>query len=415
MGLSSRSSGRRVCRFEAKAKAVASPAPAPPERPAPLLRAATLGDDAYFVRAAFDFLPRQHGRSARVDKMGRDGRPRVAAVKGDPLAGVAPNITALAISGHTFFTGGEGGRILAFCRKPRESLLWQPPELCVGGPVRDLAVSSHGAGHVIAACRRAKLPGADADDEASKVASMWNVPSGASEASSEVRLQGHRGPIHSIAVSPSHPTCAAATASADGCLLLWDVHTGSNFLAVNHGCEVVKVTFRPGVATELLTVTADGLARIWDLRVGYKSPVWCVNSHHGGWPSAAISGDASIALVSESGVAQLFDLTVGGARPLHRWRLPHCARPQDVAFVSGSKFVVMTGSDGFLYSTRTCDGSCRVLAVQDPVDVDGTQSWCGLRALGRVCSERHCVAYTFADYGFGMGYVKEASQLADVQ
>ncbi|RPH76634.1 MAG: WD40 repeat domain-containing protein, partial [Candidatus Rokuibacteriota bacterium] len=77
------------------------------------------------------------------------------------------------------------------------------------------------------------------------------------------RLAGHQDRI--TAMGFSHDGRRLATASKDGTLRLWDVHSGAELVAVSHGHgdEVVSVAFSAD-DTRLVTASEDNSARVWD-------------------------------------------------------------------------------------------------------------------------------------------------------
>ena len=131
-------------------------------------------------------------------------------------------------------------------------------------------------------------------------------------------LDGHRGSIESVAVSPDGRLVAGG--SSDGVILLWEASTWKRLASlVGHEGPVHSVAFDPRGDT-LASGGEDGLVRLWDLSThsargalpGHSAPVQCVAfGPHG---RRLASGDGVInrlmpRMEDEPGHVKLWDLS----------------------------------------------------------------------------------------------------------
>ncbi|MBA2307646.1 WD40 repeat domain-containing protein, partial [Candidatus Dependentiae bacterium] len=134
---------------------------------------------------------------------------------------------------------------------------------------------------------------------------LWNTTSG----EQMCKLQGHTGPITSVAFSPDDTTLL--TGSADSTACLWDTKTGQQLHTLEgHTGSITSVAFSPDGKT-ILTTSSDNGARLWDLTGNLLaiSPqevtIWTV----------AFTADSSIILVTS-----LYDrANVSSGERVHLW------------------------------------------------------------------------------------------------
>jgi WD40 repeat protein len=102
----------------------------------------------------------------------------------------------------------------------------------------------------------------DASARASRMgtarAAVWSVDTGIKIAD----LNGHRGAVYAVALSPN--ASLVVTAGADATARLWDAATGVELAVLRgHSGQVYSATFAPSGAF-VLTAGEDGTARLWD-------------------------------------------------------------------------------------------------------------------------------------------------------
>ena len=147
--------------------------------------------------------------------------------------------------------------------------------------------------------------------------------------------------VRAVALSPDGSK--ALTVSYDGIARIWDVSSGKGDHRLAHDGPVYGVAFSPD-GSRVLTSSVDGTARIWDALSGREVH----RLDHGGWVhDVAFSPDGSKALTgSIDGTARIWDASSG--QEAHK--LAHDGPVLAVAFSpDGSK--ALTGSD---------DGTARI-------------------------------------------------------
>ena len=80
-------------------------------------------------------------------------------------------------------------------------------------------------------------------------------------------LTGHEGPIACLDFSATSSTLASG--SWDGTLKLWDVYKNSCIETMEHGCDVMAVSFRPD-GKEICTSATNGNLYIWEVETGQQ-------------------------------------------------------------------------------------------------------------------------------------------------
>ncbi|XP_065834633.1 transcription initiation factor TFIID subunit 5-like isoform X2 [Oscarella lobularis] len=164
-------------------------------------------------------------------------------------------------------------------------------------------------------------------------------------------LHGHGGPVYSTSFSPDR--FLLLSASADGTARLWDLHTYSNLVAYKgHNSPVWDVDFSPS-GYYFATASRDRTARLWatdnpqPLRIfsGHLSDVECVKFHPNGNYVATGSLDRS---------CQLWDLVSGSAV---RVFTGHKGIITSLEFSVDGRFLVCGGTDQCVYVWDIASGA----------------------------------------------------------
>ena len=175
-----------------------------------------------------------------------------------------------------------------------------------------------------------------------------------------IRLTGHTSIVHSVTFSPDGRTLA--TASADGTVRLWDIHSLHHPALLGtpltgHTDGVTSVAFSPD-GRALATGSMDHTARLWD--VGdprHPGSLGTLTGHTQGIASVAFSPDGrTLATGSADGTARLWDIS----DPRHPTALStltgHTLGVTSVAF----------SPDGRTLATGSGDYKARLWDVSDP-------------------------------------------------
>ncbi|KAH8807278.1 putative wd40 protein [Xylogone sp. PMI_703] len=115
-------------------------------------------------------------------------------------------------------------------------------------------------------------------------------------------LEGHSGPINSVAISLNGQLLASS--STDGTIKLWDLTTGELHQTLNVYSNVLSVTFSPDIQL-LASGSIDGIIRLWDLTTGelYQT----LQDHSG---PVVISPNGQLLVFSSNGqVIELWSIT----------------------------------------------------------------------------------------------------------
>ena len=96
---------------------------------------------------------------------------------------------------------------------------------------------------------------------------IWDLEAGTSRS----KLEGHKGQVNGVAVSPDGRLLASA--SWDGWVGVWDIAEGRNlFLMKGHESSVSDVAFSPDGAL-IYSASADGTIRTWDVESGEETRI----------------------------------------------------------------------------------------------------------------------------------------------
>jgi WD40 repeat protein len=74
-----------------------------------------------------------------------------------------------------------------------------------------------------------------------------------------VQMQGHGGPVHSLAIVPGQPQLASG--SQDGTLRVWDINNGNQVRSVDHGAPVITVAVKPD--GQFFASAGGNVAKLW--------------------------------------------------------------------------------------------------------------------------------------------------------
>ncbi|KAH8054115.1 hypothetical protein JL720_14483 [Aureococcus anophagefferens] len=181
-----------------------------------------------------------------------------------------------------------------------------------------------------------------------------------SEASSEVSLVGHSGPILAVAFSASGEV--VATGSKDCTARLYDAASGALKITLSgHGESVLSCAFS-GDGGRVVTGGGDAAARVWDAagRDGRRARAPARRARR-----RLLKDDRRVLTGCTDGVARIFDLAAPAAPPT---RLEgHAGAVYDVRFAPDEAAIATAGHDatvrlwdaaGAAIRTLTGHGSC---------------------------------------------------------
>ena len=165
------------------------------------------------------------------------------------------------------------------------------------------------------------------------------------------RLEGHKGQVNALAVSPDGATLASA--SWDGSVGLWDVDGGRNIhMMPGHESSVSDVAFSPD-GSLVFSASADGTIRSWDVATGEETRILV---QHGFGVNTLLVGDSWLAYGAVDGGTRVLDLATDkeladltlDRRPILSMALS--PKGDELAVGDGQGFVMTVSTDGWRIS-----------------------------------------------------------------
>ena len=162
------------------------------------------------------------------------------------------------------------------------------------------------------------------------------------------RLEGHKGQVNALAVSPDGTFLASA--SWDGSVGLWDIAKAQNIhLMTGHESSVSDVGFSPD-GKFVYSASADGTIRSWDIATGEETRLLV---QHGFGVNTLLIGETWLAygavdggtrILSLDSDKELADLTLD-RRPILSMALS--PKGDEIAVGDGQGFVMTVATDGW--------------------------------------------------------------------
>lgn len=171
---------------------------------------------------------------------------------------------------------------------------------------------------------------------------VWDIKSG-----SKTRLEGHKGKVMGLAVSPDRKTVASA--SWDGTIGIWPLAAGQQRFLEGHDGPVNSVAF--GQDGILYSAAADGTLRTWD--IASNSDQVLINQGFGINRVLVGPNDSWLAYGAVDGVTRVMDATSGeelydfslDRRPI--LSLVHHAPSRQLAVGDGHGFIMIIDTDSW--------------------------------------------------------------------
>lgn len=177
-----------------------------------------------------------------------------------------------------------------------------------------------------------------------KTAQIWDTATGAQVGAS---LTGHTGTLYQGAFSPDGKIIV--TAGGDATARSWDAVTGKQreqhdrgFIENSNRASVVDISFRPGDNDTVLVASADGTARLFNLKS--NDEVATFDGHHGLVANAVFSPDGNSIVTAHDDGARLWDTNATHA--VMTMSGPESSDIEAAVFINEGKNIVTATGNG---------------------------------------------------------------------